>query len=529
MIEFTEKETNPQADADIVTSVTFGKELHAGHLLLLATADLARIGLGSFRPVSIINNNSGPRAAGALVKLSEELNLELEETAWVLSNKMISPEQIVVAYRCRIEQGEKTEQALRLLDQGCYDIFAGMAGIVDQKLKQAGFDIEIIPESDYFELSDQLVKKINPVWGGSGFCFLPSEKNLRLLQKGGQLTATGKGTLSLAGLTGIFEKPEQEKLVVFVDGSGDTLDAVASYASLTEKNKAFQLPGTGVGFGGLIASGSKGEALTLTELLSEYENKNPVGSLARALKQLILTRPMVLPNVGNINLKTIIYDFKDNDSLIKTILSCDIEVGKFEQEMEAIREKLREKITSKTSVLDSKTETWIKFLPQKAEALLKTTPETFLGSMNRVKNIINSPEFNNFESIIKQFIKGEGASRFIYESLEEGINQVSDMVGLLKKAGYNLPRTLVKREYALQSNILDAVKKQGYTEDNAVRKAQEYHLGPKGLVLRQNYFLSQLNGLLKMEAQIDSLAEKDFILFNRMIRFCLERLGYEAN
>src|SRR5258708_5555507 len=73
----------------ILCSVTMGKELHAGHLFLLTIGEQMRSALGSKNPITLINNNTGPRAAGALCNVAQDQNISLEEAASLMNEGIL--------------------------------------------------------------------------------------------------------------------------------------------------------------------------------------------------------------------------------------------------------------------------------------------------------------------------------------------------------------------------------------------------------------------------------------------------------
>lgn len=467
-IENAEQENNTRPV--IVTSVTLGKELHAGHIILLANADLLRSGLGIDDPIILVNNNTGPRAAGALVSLSREAGLSLVDTARLLDEGFIAPERIVDAYRGRIEEGEELEQALKLLDEGGYDIFRFIADNMQSKLQEVGIRVSVIPESANLAANQEIVERVNPVWGGTGFMF-SGEKGIRVLQKGGQLTATGKCLVSLASLARPIAGSGEKPLLVFVDSSHDTVDAVVSYSSLGgELGRAMQLSAAVIGFEGKIASGSAGEAITIGQILEAFGEKCPSGSLNLALRHMVLTRPVIVPFIKAPNLGESIFDFKDNDNFISALVDCYNDAQEFESRVELLTQDLKSLVgdqTQSSDISDIRVSKWLSFLPMRTKSILQTRPELVIEAMRNVDKVL--------------------------------------------KYGDEIER---------------AVKKQGYKGEEAQKKVGEYISGPKGLVLRDNYYLNLLRSIDAFKGKIASLTREDFELLKETIDFCTRRLGY---
>ncbi len=446
----------------IILCVTLGKELHAGHALLLSTADLLKVGLGEESPIYLINNNTGPRAGGTLVAATERMNLPLEEAARNLTQAILPVDEVISAYRNRIEQGEIFEQAVELLDQGQHDIFAAVAQNVQSKLNEVGFEVKVTPESELLSLSQDIIEQVNPVWRNTGFMF-STEKGVKILKKGGRLTATGKSLVSLLGLSQPVLESGGKTMPIFIDASTDALDSVNVFSSLPEFGQAALLPGAGVSFAGGIASGTQGEALTLSELTATFKAKCPAGSLLSALRQMVLTTP-VAKDKGTI---LSLYDFRDNDSLVDALVGSYKLSLEFKREMDELIDNLRARVGS-FRVSDKNEDKWLQFLPQRTAALLNVKIGEVLNFMNNFSPLKNPED-----------------------------------IGLaVKRQGY--------RGKEMDAKILEYATGQ-----------------QKGLFYRNNYFFNVIRSILRQQERIVSLTQHDFNLLETAIKFCLRRLGYD--
>lgn len=461
-----ESSISPEKNRSIIlTCITLGKELHAGHMLLLATADLLRVGLGSLEPITLINNNTGPRAAGALISLAEQEQLPIEDTAHLLTQGLIAPDTIVNAYRGRIETGDMLTKAMSLLDEGNYDIFKIMADIMEAKLKEAGFRVNIVPESSNLMINQEIIEMVNPAWSGSGFMF-SGEKGIRILRRGGQLTASGKCLVSLTALAKSVINSGQIPLTVFVDSAPDTNDAVMAFSSLGDLGRAMQLQGAGISFGGAIASGSKGEALTLSEVIEDFKKQLPLDSLKLALRHMVLTRPAIVAFAESPTLGAL-FDFNDNDSFINDLVRCNAEALDFRTQMSTLVNDLRVLIGEESKATDPKIEKWLSYLPLRTMSILEIKPERIVDTMRNIEKVLKNP------------------------------NEIST-----------------------------AVSNQGYRGKEAQAKINQYKSGPEGLVMRNNYYSGILKSIINIKDKLTSLTREDFNLLETTINFCLERLGY---
>lgn len=508
----------------VITSVTLGKELHAGHMLLLATADLVKLGFDVDDPLVLINNNTGPRAAGALVRQSRQLGVSMEQAALSLSKECLPADNIAFAYRTRVEDETVIRQALELLDEGYYDIFAPMARRIRRRLKEAGFKVDVISETAGISQREMLLKRLNPTWYGSGFSFLDLGKSMKIVQKSGSLTATGKAAASLLEISKPFEQSNQSPFLIFVDSAPDATDAVAVYSATAKSGRAVQLAGAGIGFKGEIASGSKGEALTLTDLLDEFSENSSGGSLLDALRQLILTRPVLVPYVKFPNLANAFYDYRDNKSLVSDLIRCQEESRIFRNTTIDLMDGLRGKIGNQSKTTDTKVEGYLKYLPKK---MLQASDKEVLASMRKVRVLGMSGEYKKLEYALGRFVPKDKVKKILIPSLVNGVTLASDIAEMARANGANLPPVLFGNDFEVRSEIIDAVLKQGYAGDQAVNRVIEYMDGPKGLAVRDNYYLKIIKGILGVEHMIEFLSAGDFVMLERLLLTSLKRLGYE--
>lgn len=508
----------------VITSVTLGKELHAGHMLLLATADLVRLGLNVDEPLVLLNNNTGPRAAGALVSISRQLDISVEQAALSLSKDCLPADNIAFAYRTRVDDKTVISQVLKLLDEGRYDIFAPMVRRIKRRLEEAGFNVNVISETAGILQREVLLNRLNPTWYGSGFSFLDLGKSLKIVQKSGSLTATGKAAASLLEISKPFEQSNQSPFLIFVDSAPDATDAVAVYSATARSGRAVQLAGAGIGFRGEIASGSKGEALTLTDLLDEFSENSPGGSLLDALRQLILARPVLVPYVKSPNLANAFYDYRDNKSLVSDLIRCQEESRIFRNATINLMDGLRRKIGNQSKTTDTKAEGYLKYLPKK---MLQASAKEVLVSMSKVRVLGMSGEYRKLEYGLGRFMPKDKVIKILIPSLVNGITLASDITEVARANGANLPPVLFGNDFEVRSEIIDAILKQGYAGDQAVNRVIDYMDGPKGLAVRDNYYLKIIKAISGVESMIESLSAGDFVMLESLLLTSLKRLGYE--
>lgn len=320
-VEVLAHEREPRRARPIVaTSITLGKRLHAGHMFLLATADLLRKSLGDETPLVLVNNNTGPRPAGTLVTLSKYHRLSLEETAGLMSRREIEIDEILSAYKDRYERGAAVDQATHILDKGNLDIFASVLEETVEELKRAGLVVNILQESDSVLKQRTNVGSVNPRLRDSGMSVIRTPRGLAVLQRAGELTLTGKAVASIMELKNRYAHNGDIPQVVMVEGSKETADAVVAASMIPDLQEAVQIAGTGVSINGTQAHGTTGETLTINELNKAFLERHPDGILMDALRHLVLTRPLVVRDRTKPDLSTATYEYRDNESLVSSIL-----------------------------------------------------------------------------------------------------------------------------------------------------------------------------------------------------------------
>ena len=432
----------------VVCSVTLGKELHAGHLFLLSIGDQMQNALNSKLPVALINNNTGPRAAGALVTVAQKQNISLEEGAVLMSSGEIDPSIIVTSYRARSEDEQLVTNAMELLSTGEYDIFASISQETDTILRVSGFNTQIISESTLLQITINETKNINPAWEGTGFIPFNEDRRIVVLQKAGNLTATGTLFTSLLSLS----RQLQPDLVVTVDSMPDSADATFVYTALPTSGTGTQISGAGVGFGGEVASGTRGEAFTIKEILNKFSSVRPDGNLRQAALYLTLTRPLSLP-IDSSDIGDSFYDFKDNDSLVDLLIRSNDEAVDYRLKVNAELETLREKLSSVSSASSNNASKLIEFSSQKSQALLKSDASRVLGASKKVNLITDSNQIDMYVSELgydaedNPYIRGERRlavrKNYYFSYLNSLLNSAQD-IDSIKPEEFSTIREMVQ-------------------------------------------------------------------------------------
>lgn len=365
----------------VACCITMGKEPHAGHMFLLAIAEQTRSASGSRLPIVVINNNTGPRAAGAVLQIAESMGLSVQDAVNKMDLGEFMLEEVVSAYRSRKSDEDMVETVMKILSDEEKDIFRVIAKETMLVLKDSGFVAEIVSESYLGKRAVNKTLNNNLAWRGSGFMPYLDKKRVVILQKSGNLTASGSLFTSINAITEITGSD----LVLTVDSMPDVSD-VTYVLNKSSTTGGVQVPGAGVGFCGRIASGTKGEALSISDISKRFYLLRPGGNLKNAVVYLTMTRPLSFP-VDSLNIADSFFDFKDNDSLIELLLKCNDEVTEYEKVVANKLLGLEKRIGDRSVSGDGGVTKLLEFLPQRSKALLEIDPEKFVSESKKVDMI----------------------------------------------------------------------------------------------------------------------------------------------
>lgn len=392
LIQSSEKENIKAVNPCVACCITMGKEPHAGHMFLIAIAEQIKTGSGSKLPIAIINNNTGPRVAGAVMQIAESMGISTKEAIDKMDSGNYDLKTLVSAYRSRKTEDDMAEQVMDELSKSGKDVFSVIAKETSVILRKSGFETEILSESSLNKVAaDQILDK-NPTWNGSGFVPYLDNKRVIILQKSGNLTSSGSLLTSISAIADI----SKSDLMLLVDGMPD-VGNVAYVLTKTSNSVGLQVPGAGISFNGRIASGTKGEALSIKDISNRFYELRPDGNLKKATVFLTLTRPISFPT-SNLNLAELIYDFKDNESLIRLLTKCEDERMDLLRRIESGLDQLKMKISEKTTSNDRATAKIIVYLGNRLTSLKQDDIQRVLAESKRIDEIVNPDDLLKFIS-----------------------------------------------------------------------------------------------------------------------------------
>lgn len=393
----TEKERMVAQNPLVVCCVTMGKELHVGHLFLITIAEQMKSGLAGDLPVILVNNNTGPRSAGALARFSENNKISLEAAAKTMNSGRLEVSSVVSAYKNRVEEPNLIGYANEILESGEFDIFSAVAKDAENTLGESGYYVEVVSGALLLRESREKVKSINSTWSGSGFLPVVADRRVVLIEKAGNLTATG----ALLSSTVALAEMRSSDLVVIVDSQPDASDAAFVQSKISRGQLGVQVMGAGVGIDGEIASGTKGEALTINEVAKEFYRVRPTGNLKTATTFFTLTRPLFIPR-GSSELKDSFYNFDNNNQIVADLVNCCDELDIFNRRIVSDMERLSLKVSDTSACSEVGANRFLEFLQAKSSTLLAGEKERVLSeSRKTVLGVRQNYYFNQLKMILK--------------------------------------------------------------------------------------------------------------------------------
>lgn len=437
----SEKENIKAVNPCVACCITMGKEPHAGHMFLIAIAEQIKTGLGSKLPIVIINNNTGPRVAGTVLQIAESTGMSIKETIDRMDLGVFDLETLVVAYRSRNTEDDKTEPVMNELSKSGKDVFSVIAKETSAILKKSGFETEVLSESALNKVAvDQILNK-NPTWNGSGFVPYLDNKRVVILQKSGNLTSSGSLLTSISAISDI----SKSDLILLVDGMPD-VGNVTYVLTKTSNSIGLQIPGAGISFNGRIASGTKGEALSIKDISSRFYELRPEGNLKKAALFLTLTRPISFP-ASQLNLAELIYDFKDNESLISLLIKCEDERMDLLRRVESGLDQLKMKISEKTTSNDRATAKIIGYLGNRLASLKQDDIQRVLAESKKVEEVENSDDLFKFisdmgydssEDLYRSKRRSLGIRRNFYFSYLSNLMRTTSILSQVSQSDLNI-------------------------------------------------------------------------------------------
>lgn len=391
-----ENEMRQENGVCVACCITLGKQPHIGHLMLLSIAEQMRSGLGSELPIVLINNNTGPRSAGTLLKIALDFDLSVANAAMAMNNGLIEVDEIVGAYRGRLDSSERVSEVEKMVAGQALDIFSVVSKETQEVLRLSGYKVEIASGSYLLNASRKLIDEVGGDWKGTGYTPLVDGKRVVLLEKSGDLTSTG---VLFAAVNSLSEMTKSGTVVV-VDSQPEVSDANFALSVVATKFKCVQVMGAGVGIGGAVASGTGGEAVTIKEARKLFNEVRPGGNLKKAVLYFTLNNQLSFAR-NSIDLKDSFYNFDSGDEVMSRLVDSWDKLVEFNQKLVGEVENLALRVGSCSLTNTDKSKRFLEYLQSKASGLLAGEAERVLAESKRVVGgVRQNYYFNQLKTIM---------------------------------------------------------------------------------------------------------------------------------
>lgn len=487
---------------------TFGKLLHAGHLLLLAFAEMIRRTVSSDLPLFVESNDTGDRIAGLIAKCASTQKISIEEAVHFLVDKSTDPKTIQSMYRHRISDGALMNEALNWLSRNTnsFSILQNMENIATKTLKQIGLSqIQILKDS----FCTRNIIFDSPVfycgWPSLGFCFVKylkgKHKKMIVTHKRGLATAS---LARMAFVENVRQTTGSKETFIFVDADPSVGDA-SDLLELNNRKGITRIKGVGIGFGMSLASGTTGDAPSIEDICNEFKfqfsaEENPLLSM---LSYFLLTRFMTVPSFKHNNdaarasLQGLsFFDYKDHKSFAQDLMSAYNEMTTFKKRVNEAQIKIYQNqddsIPDLTPLFVRKFE---KLEKSKDISVLFPDPVAVAVDKNlrRYLDIGLRQTSDNFSDI--NLFTQEVITAYV-----NGCRTISDFDQYLVDKGILLRP--VRGEMVISIVSIESLKQRGYSQKEQIKHGCKYVLGKCCLIKKRHAYFDILVSAIE---EVDSL------------------------
>lgn len=426
-LDISQLETTPY----IIFGMTIGKQPHMGHALLMGVADTVRETLGKETPIFMDANDTGPRIVATIATGAKLLNLSPVEITTLLSQGNISVRDFESWYRNRSCVNKKdmayTMSKIKLDQVHLYKQAQRIETLIQDLF---GSNSKVILESALLNDAHKIANLCSEKrWKDTGFGFYKKGKMLKILESDGIATAITMRTTVLINSSLSINKG----IPIYIDTDPRIEDSLELYEKII-KIKGYQIPGAGLSINLEIASGTKGNSITLEDTYKILENTLSPREILNSIKHIVNTRQQVV----GIDRKLPYFDYASDQDLIEDIKQGDIERSHF---IDSIYE-----IYDKISTLTVETANKASFnegnKTKKKVLLLKNLKEIVEGK--KIESIFIKPraieEHKKIKSIIDRYqntmTRQEATSLTYQEIMGTQKEDLSKIISHFKNHGY---------------------------------------------------------------------------------------------
>lgn len=450
-----------------MASFTIGKRLHVGHLFHLSRLESTCATFKGNVRTHIEFNDTGSRFPALLEVGSNETGLTVDELADAISRGDVSLATVERWYQSRddINTSPLSQQFTS------YDklVMHPQAEEVMELLRAIFPNHELSYSLSSRLQHDEILERSDPAWRNSGFELFDK----RILQKEG--VPTPLLTRASFALRAMYEHGRNHSFV-YIDSSSEVTEAVNIVKDLTGQELTTQ-QGAAAGFNFEIASGSKGDAETIEDVLTWYikELGAEASDLIKDVAYLTGTRPMAVPP----NRREAFYNYKDSYALRMDIARSHAE----RKELLGILRNAGKAISPGERAV---------FSEGLSKAQIQDLRRTIASKLDQVPRILE-----------------EGKVRIIDQAIQEKTLPKEALRGNQWKDTIHFLRHELIKGNQYESSIVSSLINQGYDEPYeqvwALQKMEEsnvqlrLHYTPQQLVLKN--VLAILNGVRTLDTE----------------------------
>lgn len=463
--------------------ICVAKRPHVGHMLLAGVVEIARRSMGQTTPIVIHANDTGPRIAQTIARAASERNQEETNVMDQIGSGAIDSGKLEFYYQTRGKASRtavvRAEQIIKdrrlilpLQSQEHLRLFQDFWGNTENchMILESAVGSEYGPQNTLN----------NPSWYGTGLSYAELGNKRYMLESNGLLTAsaTRSATLNFAA------QHLDMGIPVFIDSDQSITDSI-SLLRAQVGIEGVQFPGTAVGFGMKVGSGTEGNSILMADFIESYRTNFPGKSLLEDVVYLLSTRYQLKPKNG-----LPFFDYADRGAFIRDIESIN-------DERETMRECAKKTVAKLEGLIESgATQISYKVNAKKAKRadhqvhiILGTEERT---TKNGVEKVILRPnvmrETPQVQSMVDKMINKDGVLR--------------------EEAKIRVLTSVAVGQTDAESNIISELNRHGYRAEALIEIIPEFVQG-KFTFIRINSLLNRtLESIDEIVSQIVTLDQQ---------------------
>lgn len=441
-------------DCFIGLGISIAKKPHLGHLLLAGLAETARRTSNIELPIVIEGNDIGPRIIKSIAYSSDELSKTPSEIINMVNDGVISVDDFEGYYKLRdLASKDKIIDTLEVFKTKKLNLYQQGNSTIEVFRKFFKNNLYLIHESS---LDSEIAESLNikeKGWNDSGFGFLRENKQIILLENNGIPTAPAIRAAFILKAKRMVNKSE----VIYIDADPSIKQSLNILKRHQDETPGVQFSGAGIGFNFELASGTKGDSISIESFLHIYESLFPQGDITTDIIYLVNTRYQLQRNDGT----TLSFlDYFNQNAFLTDIQQIRQEKDNYLQEIQ----NLKQKITTLSSLDKTGFGKSTSYVARRASYLLKTV--SVLADSDgdiRPSNIFLKPDELDEDPKIKSLIdskKNEGLSiqearKFVlHDIVIKGRDEESSLIRELKLHGYQKDDLLEAIDKIIEKNLI---------------------------------------------------------------------------